>query len=108
MAFMQERTGNQLLTSYTVDTIARTIPIGNEQQVVSHYKWSTQHRDWVDVMRSYTVGKGFSQEQLNGTNKTLYNRVKQCRERKRMNAAERNNDGASTSAAGILMHVDYE
>ncbi|GBP38358.1 hypothetical protein EVAR_36310_1 [Eumeta japonica] len=41
---------------------------------------------------------------------TLYDRVKQCRKRKRMNAAEQFNDGASTSAAGAveIMQVDEE
>uniref|UniRef100_T1HI16 Uncharacterized protein n=1 Tax=Rhodnius prolixus TaxID=13249 RepID=T1HI16_RHOPR len=51
-----------------------------------------------------------SQEQSNGNNKTLYDRVKLCRERKIMNAAERINDGVSTSAAGAveIMQVDDE
>uniref|UniRef100_T1HYS6 Uncharacterized protein n=1 Tax=Rhodnius prolixus TaxID=13249 RepID=T1HYS6_RHOPR len=45
-----------------------------------------------------------SQEQSNGNNKTPYDRVKLCRERKRMNAA------VSTSAAGAveIMQVDDE
>ena len=41
-----------------------------------------------------------SQQQSNGTNKTPYDRVKQRRQRKIMNAADRINDGAGTSAAG--------
>uniref|UniRef100_T1HIY0 Uncharacterized protein n=1 Tax=Rhodnius prolixus TaxID=13249 RepID=T1HIY0_RHOPR len=50
-----------------------------------------------------------SQEQSNGNNKTSYDRVKLCRERKRMNAAERIND-VSISAAGAveIMQVDDE
>ncbi|GFW86872.1 uncharacterized protein TNCV_2810271 [Trichonephila clavipes] len=50
------------------------------------------------------------QEQSNGTSKSPYNQVKQCRERKRMNAAERINDGARTSAAEAveIMQVDDE
>lgn len=40
------------------------------------------------------------QQQSNGTNKTPYDRVKQCRQRKIMNTAYRINDGAGTSAAG--------
>lgn len=41
-----------------------------------------------------------SQEQSSDTHKTPYDRVKRCRERKKMKASERINDGASTSAAG--------
>ncbi|GFR12542.1 uncharacterized protein TNCT_115391 [Trichonephila clavata] len=41
-------------------------------------------------------------EQSNGTNKTPYGRVKQCREHKRMNATKWINDGTSTSAAGVV------
>ncbi|GFV25455.1 uncharacterized protein TNCV_1147251 [Trichonephila clavipes] len=50
------------------------------------------------------------QEQSNGTNKTPCGGVMQCRERKRMNATERINDGASTSAAGAveIMQTDDE
>ncbi|GFT08229.1 uncharacterized protein TNCV_3481721 [Trichonephila clavipes] len=49
-------------------------------------------------------------EQSNGTTKTPYDRVKQFRERKRINVAELINDGASTSAAGAveMMQVDDE
>ncbi|GFU85706.1 uncharacterized protein TNCV_3181941 [Trichonephila clavipes] len=49
-----------------------------------------------------------SQEQSNGTNKTPYDRVKQCRKGKQMNAAEGINDGASTYAAVNveIMQVD--
>ncbi|GFV95800.1 uncharacterized protein TNCV_1728501 [Trichonephila clavipes] len=43
-----------------------------------------------------------SQEQSNGTTKTPYDRVKQCLERKRINAAELIYDGASTSAVGAV------
>ncbi|GFT47047.1 uncharacterized protein TNCV_3747111 [Trichonephila clavipes] len=51
-----------------------------------------------------------SQEQSNGTNKTAYDRTKQYRQRKRMNAAERIDDGASTYAVGAveIMQVDDE
>jgi hypothetical protein len=49
-----------------------------------------------------------SQEQSSDTHKTPYDRVKRCRERKKMKASERVNDGASTSAAGAAepMQVD--
>ncbi|GFQ97167.1 hypothetical protein TNCT_347211 [Trichonephila clavata] len=43
-----------------------------------------------------------SQEQSNGTIKAPKGRVKQCRERKRMNAAEQINDGSNTSAVGSI------
>jgi hypothetical protein len=42
-----------------------------------------------------------SQEQSIDTHKTPYDKVKRCRERKKMKASERINDGASTSAAGV-------
>ncbi|GFW55177.1 uncharacterized protein TNCV_115631 [Trichonephila clavipes] len=50
------------------------------------------------------------QEQSNGTNKTPYGSVMQCRERKRMNVTEWINNGASKSAAGEveIMQVDDE
>lgn len=66
-------------------------------------KAKSKYRDRIRLERA-------SQKQSNGTNKTPYDRVKQCRERKRMNAAERINDGASTSAAGAveIMQVDDE
>ncbi|GFT35968.1 uncharacterized protein TNCV_4342781 [Trichonephila clavipes] len=41
-----------------------------------------------------------SQEQSNGTNKTPYGRVIQCRKRKRMNATEWINDGAKPTSTG--------
>ncbi|GFR09418.1 uncharacterized protein TNCT_126761 [Trichonephila clavata] len=52
-----------------------------------------------------------SLEQLNGTTETPYDRIKQIREYKRMNASERINDDASTSAAGafeIMQIMDDE
>ncbi|GFW56232.1 uncharacterized protein TNCV_4064471 [Trichonephila clavipes] len=51
-----------------------------------------------------------SQEQSNGTPKTSYGRVKECRERKRMNAAELISDVAGTTAAREveIMQVDDE
>ncbi|GBP49433.1 hypothetical protein EVAR_38201_1 [Eumeta japonica] len=47
------------------------------------------------------VGERFSKA-TNDTKETPYNRVKKCRKRKRMNAADQFNDGASTSAAGAV------
>ncbi|GFQ79519.1 uncharacterized protein TNCT_144271 [Trichonephila clavata] len=44
-----------------------------------------------------------SQELSNDTTKTPYDRLKHCRERKRVNAAELINDGHSTSAAVEIM-----
>lgn len=41
-----------------------------------------------------------SQELFRDIRKTPYNRMKRCRERKRMQASEWMNDAASTSAAG--------
>uniref|UniRef100_T1HQG4 Uncharacterized protein n=1 Tax=Rhodnius prolixus TaxID=13249 RepID=T1HQG4_RHOPR len=66
-------------------------------------KAKTKYRDHIRLERA-------SQEQSNGNNKTPYDRVKLCRESKRMNAAERINDGVSTSAAGAveIMQVDDE
>uniref|UniRef100_T1HPK1 Uncharacterized protein n=1 Tax=Rhodnius prolixus TaxID=13249 RepID=T1HPK1_RHOPR len=66
-------------------------------------KAKTKYRDRVRLERA-------SQEQSNDNNKTPYDRVKLCRERKRMNAAERINDGISTTAAGAveIMQVDDE
>ncbi|GFX12614.1 uncharacterized protein TNCV_3157351 [Trichonephila clavipes] len=51
-----------------------------------------------------------SQKQINDTNKTPSDRIKPCRERKRMNAIEWINDGASTSTVGAveIMQVDDE
>ncbi|GFR25498.1 uncharacterized protein TNCT_226981 [Trichonephila clavata] len=68
-----------------------------------HIKKSSKYRNRKRLERA-------SQEQSNGTNKTPYDRVKQSRERKRMNADERINDGASTPAAGTveIMQVDDE
>ncbi|GFR14861.1 uncharacterized protein TNCT_646261 [Trichonephila clavata] len=43
-----------------------------------------------------------SQNHSSGTNKTPYDRVKHCREHKRMNAAELIKDSASTSLARVV------
>uniref|UniRef100_T1I386 Uncharacterized protein n=1 Tax=Rhodnius prolixus TaxID=13249 RepID=T1I386_RHOPR len=69
----------------------------------THRIAKTKYRDRIQLERA-------SQEQSNGNNKTPYDRVQLCRERKRMNAAERINDGVSTSAAGAveIMPVDDE
>uniref|UniRef100_T1HX08 Uncharacterized protein n=1 Tax=Rhodnius prolixus TaxID=13249 RepID=T1HX08_RHOPR len=69
----------------------------------THRKAKTKYRDRIRLERA-------SQEQSNGNNETPYDRVKLCRERKRMNAAERINDGVSISAAGAveIMQVDDE
>uniref|UniRef100_T1HHE2 Uncharacterized protein n=1 Tax=Rhodnius prolixus TaxID=13249 RepID=T1HHE2_RHOPR len=66
-------------------------------------KAETKYRDRIRLERA-------SQEQSNGNNKTPYDQVKLCRDRKRMNAAERVNDGVRTSAAGAveIMQVDNE
>ncbi|GFQ71248.1 uncharacterized protein TNCT_567601 [Trichonephila clavata] len=66
-------------------------------------KAKSKYRDRIRLERA-------SQEQSNGTNNTLYDRVKQYRERKRINAAERINDGTSTSTAGAveILQVDDE
>uniref|UniRef100_T1HK33 Uncharacterized protein n=1 Tax=Rhodnius prolixus TaxID=13249 RepID=T1HK33_RHOPR len=66
-------------------------------------KAKTKYRDHLRLERA-------SQEQSNGNNKISYDRVKLCRERKRMITAERINDGVSTSAAGAveIMQVDDE
>ncbi|GFX38008.1 uncharacterized protein TNCV_3836071 [Trichonephila clavipes] len=66
----------------------------------------THHTRWRNHIRLERA----SQEQSNGTTKTPYDRVRQCRERKGMNAAKLINDGASTSAAGSaeIMQVDDE
>ncbi|GFS71553.1 TBC domain-containing protein kinase-like protein [Trichonephila clavipes] len=61
----------------------------------SRHKAKSKYRDRIRLERGF-------QEESNGTNKTLYDRVEQCRERKRMNVAEWINDGASTSAAGAV------
>ncbi|GBP44122.1 Probable RNA-directed DNA polymerase from transposon X-element [Eumeta japonica] len=66
-------------------------------------KAKSKHRDRIRLERA-------SQKQSNNTKETPYERVKQCRKRKRMNAAEQFNDGASTSAAGmkkLLLHQDW-
>ncbi|GFR10481.1 uncharacterized protein TNCT_724391 [Trichonephila clavata] len=57
----------------------------------------------------YSLKRNF-QEQSNGTNKTPYDRVKQCWEHKRMKVAKRINVGISTSAAGAVevMRMDDE
>lgn len=64
-------------------------------------KAKSKYRDRIRLERA-------SQEQSSDTRKTPYDRVKRCRERKRMKASERINDGASTSAAGAPepMQVD--
>ncbi|GFW23791.1 uncharacterized protein TNCV_1493751 [Trichonephila clavipes] len=66
-------------------------------------KAKSKYRDRIRLERA-------SQEESNGTNKTPYDRVKQCRECNRMNATKWINDGASTSAAGTveIMQVDDE
>ncbi|GFQ82994.1 uncharacterized protein TNCT_30121 [Trichonephila clavata] len=61
-------------------------------QTYMRQKAKSKYRDRIRLKRA-------SQE---GTNKTPYDRAKQLRERKRMNAAEWINDGASTSAAGAV------
>ncbi|GBP67348.1 hypothetical protein EVAR_51419_1 [Eumeta japonica] len=64
-------------------------------------KAKLKHRDCIWLERAF-------QKKSNDTKETPYDRVKQCRKRKRMNAAEQVNDGASTSAAGVveIMQVD--
>uniref|UniRef100_T1IGN9 Uncharacterized protein n=1 Tax=Rhodnius prolixus TaxID=13249 RepID=T1IGN9_RHOPR len=67
-------------------------------------KAKTKYRDRIRLKKA-------SQEQSNGNNKTPYNRVKLCRERKRMDAAERINDGVQyiTAAGAVeIMQVDDE
>lgn len=66
-------------------------------------KTKSKYRDRIRLEKS-------SQKQSNDTNKTPYDRVKQCQGRKRMNAAERINDDASTFADGTVevIHVDDE
>ncbi|GFW59581.1 uncharacterized protein TNCV_3222321 [Trichonephila clavipes] len=66
-------------------------------------KAKSKYRNCVPLERA-------SQEHLNGTKKTQYGSVMQCRERKRMNVTERINDGGNTSAAGAveIMLVDDE
>lgn len=66
-------------------------------------KAKSKYRDRIRLERA-------SQKQSNDTKETPYDRVKQCRKRKRMNAAEQFNDGASTPAAGAveIMQVDEE
>uniref|UniRef100_T1HJJ0 Uncharacterized protein n=1 Tax=Rhodnius prolixus TaxID=13249 RepID=T1HJJ0_RHOPR len=59
-------------------------------------KAKTKYRDRIRLERA-------SQEQSNGNNKTPYDRVKLCRERKRMIAAERIAAGAVE-----IMQVDDE
>ncbi|GFS62937.1 uncharacterized protein TNCV_2054221 [Trichonephila clavipes] len=61
-------------------------------------KAKSKYRDRIRLKRA-------SQEQSNGTNKTPHDRIKQCQERKRMNAAERIDDRASTSAAGAVKEL---
>ncbi|GFT89432.1 uncharacterized protein TNCV_4387131 [Trichonephila clavipes] len=58
-------------------------------------KAKSKYRDCIRLERA-------SQVQSNGINKIPYDSAKQCRENKRMNAAERINDGANTSAAGAF------
>ncbi|GFW26849.1 uncharacterized protein TNCV_1376921 [Trichonephila clavipes] len=69
----------------------------------THQKAKSKYKDRLWLKRA-------SQDQSNGRNKTPYDRAKQCRERKRMNAAERINNRTSTSAAGTveIMQVDGE
>ncbi|CAD7081884.1 unnamed protein product [Hermetia illucens] len=49
-----------------------------------------------------------SQQQSNGINKTPYDRVKQGRQRKIMNAADRINDGAGTAGTAEIMQIGDE
>ncbi|GBP41418.1 hypothetical protein EVAR_36174_1 [Eumeta japonica] len=66
-------------------------------------KAKLKHRDRIRLERAF-------QKQSNDTKKTPYDRVKQYRKRKRTNAVEQFNDGASTSAAGTvkIMQIDEE
>ncbi|GFR11785.1 uncharacterized protein TNCT_345321 [Trichonephila clavata] len=71
--------------------------------VYTRQKAKSKYRDRISLERA-------SQEQSNGSNKTPDDRVKQCQKRKRMNAAERIDDGGSTSTAEVveIMQVDDE
>ncbi|GFW73239.1 hypothetical protein TNCV_2799031 [Trichonephila clavipes] len=58
-------------------------------------KAESKYRDHIQLEKT-------SQEKLKDSNKSPYDRVKQCLERKRMNAAGRINYGAISSAAGKM------
>ncbi|GFX68384.1 uncharacterized protein TNCV_2817581 [Trichonephila clavipes] len=61
----------------------------------AYQKVKSKYRDCIRLEKA-------PQEKPNGTNKAPYDQVKHCRERKRMNAAEWCNIGATTSAAGSV------
>ncbi|GFU00237.1 hypothetical protein TNCV_802001 [Trichonephila clavipes] len=78
----------------------RLINTTNEWRLVQGH-WGTRQLHQIQY-RNRIHWERASQEISNGTNKTPVDRVKQCRERTRMNTAEWINDGASTTAAGAV------
>ncbi|GFT95262.1 uncharacterized protein TNCV_3325801 [Trichonephila clavipes] len=94
----------QQLLDNVVQTICDPSLAIVQQCIMSAYtrqKAKSKNRNRIRLERA-------SQEQSKDITKTPLNRIKRCRERKRMNVTERINNGASTSVAGAveIMHMD--